>query len=277
MEPEKIEKNIPKEIYDDIMELAEKAFLAGIDEFTADFLPSDMKNLSEETWDMLYEKRIIYRYSDKIIQFSSLDLEIYLAVKKMVKINNYTVFDIENELDEDWYEKDKFVEKKCDILHLIAKFNQKKFNEEYLIVIFKNFIDSIDDSNEETIAASMLKSMFLELSFGNDLNSIGTFGYSTYIEDCLRYVGIDLLQVLENINFKKYEIIIKNRYFKEFKIQNKKYDRYIINLEKMLDDDYFMEILKDNGVIDILNMIYKSIFNMINEIERESNVDYYRN
>lgn len=273
MELEEKIKNIPEELYEDISILAEISFLRGETYFSDQIFPSDMKKFSDEIWDMLYDKSILLRFAEDRIRFWSLKLQIYLAIERLIKIKNYSIYNIEEILEEKWYENEELEEKQYEILHMIANFNQKKFNEEYLLDNLKYFLNNIDDNNKEKIALDILEQIFAKISLWNDLKSIGTIGPSTYVNDSLRYLGIDLYDVLEEIPFYNYEIIIKNKYFKE---SENGYDEYVIEVEKIKEDDYILEIFRETGAIDKLNDIYHNVAALCKDIENKMDEDYFK-
>ena len=277
MELEEKIKNIPEELYENISILAEISFLRGEKYFSEDIFENNMKKFSEKIWEMLYDKGIVLRFSEDRIRFWLIDLQIYLAIERLVKIKDYSVYDIEEIINEKWRENEELEEeiedKQYEILHMIANANQKKFNEEYLLEYLKYFINNVDDDNKETIALGILHQMPGEMFFENNMSCVGMLMPCTYVNDSLRYIGIDLYEIVEDVPYNNYEIIIKNKYLK--KTENG-YDEYAIEIEKIKDNDYILEIFRETGVIDKLNEVYHNVVALFRDIENNLNKDYFK-
>ena len=278
---EKHIKAIPKDLYDSVMELAEITFLAGKDNFPQKLANKIIKASNDEVLHELYKRDIIILYTNHSVSFSSIKLQIYLAMQKMVKKDNKTIYDIENEKAEEWYENEQFLNEKFETMHMIAAFNQKKFNKEYLLDNLQKFIKEIDAKNDITITISMLKYILEEIEFTQDIYDGIYVIKDNDIHEVLIYLGINLISIINSIDFSNYEMIIRNNYFKEVNYKDsetgekKKYEEYVLDMKNISDDSYFIEILKENNIVEDFYNIFIKIKNLVKDMESNLDKDYF--
>lgn len=270
MELQELIKNIPQDLYEDISILAEISFLNGQKYFSESIFPSNMTVFSDEIWDKLRDLRIMFKFVEDRIRFLSLDLQMYLAIERLVKVKDYSVYDIEDIIYDKWAENEEIEEKQYEIFHTIASFNKKRFNKEFLLDNLKRFFKNIDGDNKDTIALDILHQMPGKIYLGDNMCIEGLITACTYVNDSLRYIGIDLYEIIENVPYNNYEIIIKNKY-----PAKNGFEEYEIQVEKLKENDYILEIFRENGVIEKLNDIYQKIIEIFKNIENNLDEDYY--
>lgn len=262
-------KTIPKEIYDDVLEMCEITFMKGRSIYADEILPERITE-NESIWEFFRDK--------KEVSYSAFDLQTYIALEKMIKKDKKKISDIIVQLYEEWSTNEQFNHRRLTVIHEIAKFYPKKVNKEILYDILNYFLDEIDTRDNISIVESFINIAFKDLNIiiYNDWN-VGDIYRGTLISDILDYIGFNLLSEFNKINYKNYEIILKNKSFSKDKEIGKLIDGdIVINLNKFSDNKYLLEILDDSGFIDRINFIYNELKNLVNFIDKDSEKDYWK-
>ena len=264
---EKIE-TIPKEIYDDIQEVCEKTFLKGRTVYAEELIPKRiLKN--KEIWEIFRE--------EKDATYTISDLQTYLALEKMVKKDKKTISEVIGELYKEWETNEEFFERRLTVMHNVAKYYPKEFNKEILYSTLKKFINDIKKQNRLSIAESYIKNTYMEFNIIINHNDIGCSSFvNNFMPDILEYIGQDIIERINNVDFKKYDIILKNKNFsngkEDWKIDE---DDIVINLDEFSNNSYLVEILDDLGFIDEINSDYINLQKLMVSINENLEKDFW--
>ena len=94
--------------------------------------------------------------------------------------------------------------------------------------------------------------------------------------DILEYIGQDIIERINNVDFKKYDIILKNKNFsngkEDWKIDE---DDIVINLDEFSNNSYLVEILDDSGFIDEINSDYINLQKLMVSINENLEKDFW--
>lgn len=140
------------------------------------------------------------------------------------------------------------------ILQLCEEINQEEFEEELIKPSISCLKNTIDNTNEIKIAKSIIGRLYITLHKYKNTQYITTIGLDADVPMLGLYEVIlvyKVRDVLEKIS--KIDII-------EFKKYNK---RNRVNMYEYLEDKEFIKILKQTGIIEIMNEIYKRMEQII--------------
>lgn len=262
-------KTIPKEIYDDVLQMCEITFMNGRSIYAHKMLPKRIIE-NESIWKFFIE--------NKEEEYSAFDLQTYIALKKMIEKDKKKISDIIEELYKKWSIDEQFNYRRLTVIHEIAKFYSKEFNKEILCGVLNYFLENLDTSNNISIVESFINIAFKDLSIiiYNDWN-VANIYRSTFISDILNYIGFDLLREFNKVNFRNYEIILKNKVFSKDKgIGALKDDEIIVDFKKFSDNKYLMEVLNDCGFVDRVDFIYGELKKVVMFVGENLENDFWR-
>mgnify|MGYP004667736029 CR=1 FL=1 len=261
-------KTIPKEIYNDVQEICEITFMKGTSIYAEELIPERIQE-KEKIWKIFL--------NEKNDTYTIFDLQAYLALEKMIEKDKKEISDIIIELYKECEINELLSRRRLIVLHNIAKYYPKEFNKEFLLVQLNHLINDIKKTDNILITESLIKEIYEELKiFIKPDNTIYSIYKKSIIYDVLSYIGMDFITEINNIEFKKYDIILKNMDLSFHDKKNEKdNDSIEIRFDKLSENPYFIEILDNSGFFDKMVGDYSKLQKLIVFISKNLENDFW--
>lgn len=260
-------KTIPKEIYNDVVDLCAITFMKGTTIYAEELIPKRIRE-NEEIWKVFIK--------EKNDTYTTFDLQTYLALEKMIEKDKKKISDIIIELYKECAINELLSRRILIVMHNIAKYYPKEFNKEILYDTINQFVNNINKQSRESIAESYINETYEKLNIIINKNEMkGSIFKSGIITAILNYVGLDMIEKISNIKFKNYDIILKNKNFSKVKEDWKTDDDIIISLDNFSNNSYLVEILEDSGFIDEVVNDYNELQKLLIFINENTEKDYW--
>ncbi len=202
-----------------------------------------MVSSNEYVFNQIVNNRFFVKQGE-FYKFRNILLAIYLSVDYVAENENYhnLLININYILENIGYYPDRIVS----IFELYK--NYDKFLWENIIVkpLFNEILETIDPTDDETIALSFLKYFNFDISYN--------FGMST-----IHYNNCPLI----NLIFMYYETYLPP--FFDFSFEDREEPKELIEINDYLNDERFIKYLYDNNIIKELNSIYNSMQKFVNK------------